>query len=323
MELFQIFWDDHNKLFLEFKKNEEEQLLFLPDKIKRLALQFEISKQEIFHKQPPYLIAIKKLYHSSESLSFSIELDELINIDELQIKILRVTIFLYSGQRFQYYFKESYKISDIWINEDCYCGFEFEDLQSKRIFEGKITQEKIFQEIKTSIHENKEKRTLIYQKSKFESSSEENSLSHLISEGNKTLKRIEQALQNLSLSFQNMPQTNIQYLPSVPIRGGSGPGIERIKGPTKPTLIQGQMSSNKLMVIKEMKSIFNENISKNSEFNIKNILKPLSNEELNVMILDDEELMKKEEEAIKNQIKRLKKQQDKEILLENLKPPKK
>ena len=50
MELFQIFWDDHNKLFLEFKKNEEEQLVFLPDKIKRLIVQFEISKQEIFNK---------------------------------------------------------------------------------------------------------------------------------------------------------------------------------------------------------------------------------------------------------------------------------
>ncbi|MCK4380923.1 MAG: hypothetical protein KAW51_07250 [Candidatus Lokiarchaeota archaeon] len=323
MEMFQIFWDDNNKLFLEFKKNEEEQLLFLPEKIKRLTLHFEISKQEIFHKQPPYLIAIKRLYHSSDTLSFSIEMDELFNIDELQIKILRVTVFLYSGQRFQYYFEESYKISDIWVNEDCYSGFEFEDLQSKRNFKGKITQEKIFQEIKTSIHENKEKRTLIYQKSKFESSSEENSLSCLINEGNKTLKRIEQALQNLSLSFQNMPQTNIQYLPSGSIRGGSGPGIERIRGPTKPVLIQGQMSSNKLMVIKEMKSIFNENKSENSEFNIKDILKPLSNEELKAMILDDEELMKKEEDAIKNQIKRLKKQQDKEILLENLKLPKK
>ena len=44
MEMFQIFWDDNNKLFLEFKKNEEEQLLFLPEKIKRLTLHFEIIK---------------------------------------------------------------------------------------------------------------------------------------------------------------------------------------------------------------------------------------------------------------------------------------
>lgn len=322
MEMFQIFWDDHNKLFLEFKKNQEEQLLFLPETIKRLSLQFEISKQEIYHKQPPYLIAIKRLYHSSESLSFSIELDELMNIDELQIRILRLTVFLYSGQRFQYYFEESFKISDIWVNEDCYNGLEFEDLQSKRNFNSKITQEKIFQEITTSIHENKEKRTIIYQKSKAEYSSEENSLSHLIREGNNTLKRIEQVLQNLSLSSQNILHTNIQYIPSVSVRGETGPGIERIRLLTKPTLIQGQMSSNKLMVIREMKSIFNENIDKNSGFNIKDILKPLSEQELEVMMLNDEELMKKEEEAIKNQIDRLKKQQEKEIHLENLKLPK-
>lgn len=322
MELFHIFWDDQQKLFLEFKKNEEEQFLFLPEKIKRLTLQFEISKQAIHHNQPPYLIAIKKLYHSSESLSFSIELDELINVEELQIKILRVSIFLFSGQKFQYYFEESYNISDIWVNDECYNGFEFEELPSKRNFSGKISKEKIFQEIKKNLHENKEERTLIYQKSKIEGSFEENSLSHLISEGNKTLKRIEQALQNLSLSFQNIPPTKIQYVPSIPNRGGSGPAIERIKVPTKPALIQEQMSSNKLMVIKEMKSIFNASLNENNEFNIKNILKPLSEEELKSIMLDEEELMKKEEKAIKNQINRLKKHQIEEIQLKNLKPPK-
>jgi len=49
MELFQIFWDDQNKLFLEFKKNKEEKQLFLDENIKRLNLQFEILKQEIFY----------------------------------------------------------------------------------------------------------------------------------------------------------------------------------------------------------------------------------------------------------------------------------
>ncbi len=321
MELFQVFWDDRNKLFLEFKKNEEEQVLFLPEKIRRLTMQFEISKQELHHNQPPYLIAIKRLYHSSETLSFSIELDELKNTEGLHIKILRLSIFLFSGQRFQYHFEESFKISDIWVNDDCYNGFEFEDLQLKRRIKGKITQEKIFQEIKTSIHENTEKRTLLYQKSKIEKSSEEDSLALLISEGNKTLKRIEQALQNLSFSFQNTSNSTIQYIPSVPNRRGSELGIERIKLPTNPALIQGQISPSKLMVIKEMKSIFKENIERNSEFTIRSILKPLSEEELNAMRPNDEDLKKKETEAIKNQIRRLKKQEDNEIHLENLKPP--
>ena len=82
------------------------------------------------------------------------------------------------------------------------------------------------------------------------------------------------------------------------------------------------MSSGKLMVIREMKSIFNENINKNSTFNIKDILKPLTEEELKAMMLDDEELIKKEEKAIENQIKRLKKKQKEEIQVEDLKPQK-
>jgi hypothetical protein len=319
MELFQVFWDDQNKLFLEFKKNEKEQLLFLPEKIKRLTLRFELSKQETHRKDPPYLISIKKLYHSSKSLSFTIELDELVRTEDLQIKILRLTIFLYSGQRIEYLFAESFDISDIWVNEDCYDGFEFEDLNSKKKSKSKITQEKLFQEIKTNFQENKEHRTLIYQKSKIEESSREESLISLISEGNKTLRRIEQALQNLSLAIPNNP---IQYIPPIRNTGRSELAIERIKIPAKPSMIQGQMSSGKLMVIKEMKTLFKKNIEKNSNFNIKDILKPLTEEELKLITLNDEELLKKEEKSIKNQIKRLKKQQKEKLNLEDLNPPK-
>jgi hypothetical protein len=319
MELFQVFWDDQNKLFLEFKKTEDEQLLFLPEQIRRLTLRFEISKQETHLKDPPYLISIKKLYHSSEFLSFTVELDELIRTEDLQIKILMLTIFLYSGQKFEYIFAETFKISDIWCNEDCYEGFEIEDLHQKRRSKTKITQEKLIQEIKTNFQENKEQRTLIYQKSKIEESNRDDSLLTLISEGNKTLKRIEQALQNLSFAFPNNP---VQYSPPIQVIRSSETAIERIKKPTKPALIQGQMSSGKLMVIREMKTLFKETIEKNSDFNIKDILKPLTEEELQSITLSDEELSKKEEESIKNQIKRLKKQQKEEIQLEDLKPPK-
>ncbi len=326
MELFQVFWDDQSKLFLEFNKDKEEKQLFIQEKIKRLIIQFEISKfleQKLHHNQPPYLIAIKKLYHSSESLSFSIELDEMMNNDELQIKILRLTIFLYSGQRFEYSFKENFNLSDIWINENCYDGFKYEDLRSRRNVNCKFTQEKVFQEIKTSFHEIKEKRTLIYEKSKLEKFHKEDSLLSLISESNKTLSRIEQEIKSLSLSLQHGPQNNIQYIPSIPVKQRSESGIIRIKKkPIKPTLIQGQMSSSKLMVIREMKSIFQTNAEKHSEFNIKDILKPLTEEELKKILLDDEELKKKEEEAIQTQIKRFKKQKKKEIQLENLKTPK-
>ena len=259
MELIQIFWDDQNNLFLDLNKDGKERQLFLPETIKRLTIQFEISKflnQKSHPKEPPYLIAIKKLYHSTETLSFSLELDELTNFDELQIKILRISIYLFSNQRFEYRFKESFKMSEIGVNEDCYLGLEYENLELTKSVKSTMSQNKIFQGIETIIHESIEKQTFIYEKSKFESPSKNSSLVSLISESNKTLMRIEQELKNLSSSIHHLPSNNLQYLPSNPIRRTNESGIERINISTKPVLIQGQISSSKLMVINEMKAIF-------------------------------------------------------------------
>lgn len=324
MELIQIFWDDQNNLFLDLNKDQKERQLFLPETIKRVTIQFEISKflnQKSHLKEPPYLIAIKKLYHSTESLSFSFELDELTNFDELQIKILRISIYLFSSQRFEYYFKESFKMSDIGVNEDCYLGLEYENLELTKSVKRTVSQKKIFQDIETIIHESIEKQTFIYEKSNFESPSKDDSLVSLISESNKTLKRIEQELKNLSSSIHHLPSNNLQYFPPNPVRRTTESGIERIRVPSKPVLIQGQISSSKLMVIKEMKSIFKSNVENNSDFNIKDILKPLSEEELESMMLDDEVLAERETIAIKNQIERLKKNDEYKIQIENLKPP--
>ncbi|MHA2181753.1 MAG: hypothetical protein ACXAAH_10050 [Promethearchaeota archaeon] len=145
----------------------------------------------------------------------------------------------------------------------------------------------------------------------------------MISESNTTLRSIEQHLKNLNLTLQNASLGNLSYTqaPRLPNRN-SGPGIERIKRPSSPSLIQGQMNSGKLMVIKEMKEIFKQSTDENSSFNIKDILKPLSEEELNEMMLDDNILKEKEEASINNQIKRFKKEQEKVINLKKLKKPK-
>ena len=100
MELFQVFWDDQKNIFLEFEKDDEEQVLFLPEKIIRVNFQFEMSKiaqHEIYYKQSPTLISIKKFYHATSRLGFSIELDEIQGFSDVQIKILRLTFFLNSG----------------------------------------------------------------------------------------------------------------------------------------------------------------------------------------------------------------------------------
>ncbi|KKN24009.1 hypothetical protein LCGC14_0899260 [marine sediment metagenome] len=325
MELFQISWGEEKKLFLEFKKDESESQTLLPEKIRRLNLKFQISKttkQKTYTNQPPYLISIKKLYYSNEYLCFSIDLDEIYSYNDIQIRIVRLTVLLYSGQRIEYTFKEKFDISDIWVNEDCYSGFNFINLRDKNVSHKTITTEKLIKTVKTDYHTKKQESTVIYEKNCIKDISANETLISIISENNKTLKNIENQLINLNQTIQNMPLTNLSYNATPPLLNKRNQtGIERIKIPTKPALINGQMSSSKLMVIKEMKTIFNQNKENNSIFNIKDILKPLTDVELQEMILDDEMLIQKEEEAITNQIKRLQKHLKQEILLENLTGP--
>ena len=326
MELFQVLWDDGKHLFLEFKKDEMENQILLPEKIKRLNLKFEIFKsirKEAHSNQPPYLVSIKKLYYSTEFLCFSIDLNEIYGYDDLQFRILRLSIFLYSGQRFEYTFQEKFNISDIWVNEDCYEGFEFIELGINRNQQKTITREKIYKEVKTDPTQNKLESTIIYEKKSIKSFSVDESIISMISESNNTLKSIEQHLKNLNLTLQNVSLGSISYTQAPRLSNrDSGPGIERIKKPPSPSLIQGQISSGKLMVIKEMKTIFQQSTDENSIFNIKNILKPLTEEELNKMMLDDKILKEKEETTINNQMMRFKKEQEKVINIKKLKKPK-
>jgi len=65
MELFQVYWDDQRNLFLEFKKDQIENQLFLPGTIKRINLKYEISKtsrRDLYFKEEPYLISVKNFY---------------------------------------------------------------------------------------------------------------------------------------------------------------------------------------------------------------------------------------------------------------------
>ena len=326
MELFQVFWDDQKNLFLEFEKNDEEQVLFLPDKINRLNFQFEMSKivkHEIYYKQSPTLISLKKFYHTTNRLGFSIELDEIQGFTDVQIKILRLTFFLNSGHKVEYTFAEKFNISDIWVNDDCYDGFEYINLRGDRNQRTRVTQERVIQAVKTDFNHNTEERTTIYEKKSIENVSVDNSLLSMISENNKTLKSIDQHLKNLSLTLQNLPVNPV--LSGPPVRTPQripGPGIESINRANLPSLIQSRGSSAKVLVIKEMKAKFKETTEKNNGFSIKDFLKPMGEEELRAIVLNDEELMKREEKALENQIKRFELLQEQKVNLEELKAPK-
>jgi len=326
MELFQVFWDDQKNIFLEFEKNDEEQVLFLPEKIIRVNFQFEMSKivkHEIYYKQSPTLISIKKFYHATNRLGFSIELDEIQGFSDIQIKILRLTFFLNSGHKVEYTFTEKFNISDIWVNDDCYDGFEYIDLRGTRNQRTKVTQERVIHAVKTDFKQNTEERTTIYEKKSIENISVDNSLLSMIGENNKTLKSIERHLKNLSLTLQNLPVSPM--LSGPPVRTPQripGPGIERIRRMDNPSLIQGRGSSAKVLVIKEMKAKFKETTDKNDGFSIKDFLKPMGEAELKAITLDEEKLMELEENAIQNQIKRFEQQKEQEIELLELKAPK-
>jgi hypothetical protein len=325
MELFQIFWDDQKKLFLEFKKNEEEQVLFLPDKIKRLNFRFEISKivtEQIYYRQAPSLVSVKKIYHSQDYLSFSIDLDEIQGYDDLQFKILQLSIYLYSGKRIEYSFTEKFNISDIWMNEDCYAGFQYIDLTKNRSQRQNFTKERVIKEVKRDYGQNKEQKTYVYEKNSVESYAVDQSLMTMITESNQTLKNIESHLKTLTSTLQNLPMGSIprdppQRLPQrIP-----GASMSRLTSEKVASLINSSASSVKMLVIKEMKDKFREVTEKHNGFSIKDILKPMSDEEHKALTLNEEELMKRSEEAINNQIKRFQKQKSKQIELGDLKKP--
>ena len=323
--MFQILWDDQKKLFLEFEKDDEEKDLYLPERIKYVNIQLEISKiidQNILSRQPPLLISIKRIYHSNECLSFAIELDDFANINDLQIKVLRVIIFLFSGQKIEYSFSEKFKLADIWMNEDCYVGYQLEDLGLRRTLKSTITHEKVVYQVQKDYANNTEKKTTIIEKNQIENVMDSDSISSLIQENNDTLKVIANELKNLTTVLKSVSfNAGTNYLPSgPPVRSSSGLPIKRIqKSSSLPSLEGG--SSAKIMVIREMKSVFQKNIEENSDFNVKMLLKPMSEEEFNKIILNEEELLKKEEIAIQNQIERYKKAQEKDLALEDLRKP--
>ncbi|MHA1491083.1 MAG: hypothetical protein ACTSRI_15725 [Promethearchaeota archaeon] len=326
MELFQVNWDDKMNLFFEFKKNKEEKCAFIPETVKSVNLRFEIIKiarRESYHKQMPSLISIKNLYFSEETILFSINLDELSDPDDLEIKIIHLTIILYSGRREEIPIDEKFKISEICFNEDYYTDFIKNDSKINSQTKNSITQERIYHEKTIDREKNKEKSTYIYEKNKIVNDtyndSNKDQMMSMIYESNERLKKVEQELKNLNLSLKQKSFNDINYMPSSPIiKRKQVPGFERIKKTPR----KANKSSQKILFLKELKAIIKTNTMDNKQFNFRDILKPMSEIEFKKITLNNEELEKIEEIAINNEIKRTKKTQVEILCLENLKKPK-
>ena len=70
MELFQVFWNDHKNLCLEFKKNEDDKPYIVSENIRRLNLKYELSRidrKDVYNGEMPILVSIKN-FHVSEDL---------------------------------------------------------------------------------------------------------------------------------------------------------------------------------------------------------------------------------------------------------------
>lgn len=317
MELFQVFWDDQRNLFLEFKKDKDENQLFLPKTVKRINLRYEISKvfkHENYQNQIPQLISIKTIYFFNNFMAFCIDLSEINNTEEVQIKIISLTIFLYSGHRMEYSIKSTFILSEICINEDCYANFCYEEMntENKSNTESSMTQEKFYHEFETDFKNHKEKGRFVYEKSGVKNITKNDPMMSLIRANTNAINSIVDQLKELNSTLKNMSVNNIGYI---------SPGLSQV-GP--PKRLESQIRPKHKINIKppgqlpflpELKEIFEDSEK------FKNYLKPMSESELKAITLNDEDLEKKQVQAIKRQIKRLEKEESEKIELSDLKNP--
>ena len=317
MELFQVYWDDQRNLFLEFKKDQLENQLFLPGTIKRINLKYEISrnnKRDRCFRQEPYLISVRNFYFFNEFMAFSIDMSEINDTDDLQIKIVNIIIILYSGKKIEYAISTTFIMAEICVNDECYSNFTYEEIKMENKTENSILHEKIFQELEKDLKNNKERSTFIYEKKSINNSISHDLLVNLVSGNTEAINNIVEQLKELNSTLKNMSLNSIGYVS--PGLSQNGPPKRITNWKTNPKLSNSRLaikSPGKLPFLPELKKIMKDDDS------FHNYLKPMSEEELTEIMLDDEELEKKQEITIKRQIKRLEKEYPQELLLQNLK----
>ena len=296
MELFQVFRDNQKNLFFQFKKSDEEQLKILPETVKRVNLRFEINRREACLKKPPSLISIKKFYFFKEFVIFTIDLNEIFDLDGLIIKILHLTVFLQSNKRIETSIYRKFELSEICIDNDFYseCGNEKSEIG--KISRSSFTQEKIFRECKTDYKNNKEKDTFIYEKSQMKRVSQNDIVMAKIHENNKRLKNIENQLKTVNTTLKNISFNNFNYVSvGQPRRTIPQRGIERIKKVNEVKSELALRPPRDIYFLSELKALVND-----SE-RFKNFLKPMSKEELNAITLKDDDMKKKQIEFFNRQ----------------------
>ena len=328
MELFQLYWDDKQNLFLEFVKLKEENQIFLNETVKRVNIRYEISKfykREVYQNNMPYLVSINRLYFYNEFMVLSIDLSEISDIEDIQIKILCLTIFLYSGKKYDIIISKNFILSEVSVNEDLNINLNDSTLEAKNENDSSVLKEKIIQEHETDFENKKEKSTYIYEKNSRLKDPADNSIISMVLDNTETLKRIVDQLKELNSTLKTMSVQSYNIIASdspligPPKRYSPQERSERIKTNRIQKVNVELKPPGEMYFLPELKDLI-----KNNE-DIRKVLKPMSDEELHNITLNDEKLKEKQELAFQRQIVRIEKEKknkkSKEIILENLKKP--
>jgi len=323
MELFQIFWDDHKNLFLEFKKDEEDKPIIVPEKIKRFNLKYELlksGKKDLYYREMPILVSIKKFFISDDLVLFSIDMDLLMIQEDLQINFLSLTIFFQSGKKMEIIINEEYEISEICINEEEIGSiYKKQEFPKENTTTTSITQERVIKQVSKDIQNNKEKSTFVYEKKQIENISGSESFIEISRDSNQRLRNVEKYLKEIAESLKHIRFDGISN-DSALNQISNDQDIRRIR--RVPSKIIGSGPPKRLAFIGELKGVF-ENVMKDKDvLNFRDILKPMSDDELKHIILDEEILKKKELEAFTRSMKKIESKDTEPIKLENLKKPK-
>ncbi|MBD3194034.1 MAG: hypothetical protein GF317_03195 [Candidatus Lokiarchaeota archaeon] len=196
MKLLQLCWEDQNRLLFKFQKEQEDRKI-IPENIKSINLKFELAKvhERASHIiQQPFLVSIKDIHFAASIIFFSVDLERLTDFEDLQIKVIRLTIFFHSGGRDEIFINKSFHLSEITYDEG-----EFLE----------ITEEELIYEEKTR-YSVKTKKVSKNKKSDREKSSKTKKISH---------SRNIQRYSNRQQTECSIPLSEAEYLRWLELKG--------------------------------------------------------------------------------------------------------
>lgn len=172
MELMELCWDEAHQgtLLFKFGMDEEETQDINGDTVKSMNLKFELAKRHERSPdiiQEPFLISIKQFHISANIMVFSVELDKLSGLEDLQINVIRLTIFYYSGIKEEIFINQSFQLSEISYAD----GQIVEYMEEQVVYEQK-TSTKVSKKVtrtrvsKNKAHKSSQSKTSKPQKSK-------------------------------------------------------------------------------------------------------------------------------------------------------------